>query len=199
LKPLNEDLDKKKKIIEKYNSTSNFYDDRYRQIQNEKFRLQLKDTNLKYYTLLDAGCGTGLLFEYISNLFCNDINRELRYIGLDISWKMLIQFYNKTKRTTYKGNCSLILGDIDNLPFREGKFNLLISNTALQNLQDLRKGLQELIRVGKNNTTFMVSILRKQLKLEEVITYLNSHMIDLKTEIVDEIEDIIIQGTLLKD
>jgi len=199
LKPFNEELDKKKTIIEKYNSTSSFYDERYRKIQNEKFRLQLKEIDFNYKTLLDAGCGTGLLFEYISKLFCNDINRELRYIGLDISRKMLIQFYNKTKRTNYKGNCSLILGDIENLPFREDKFNLLISITALQNLQDLRKGLQELIRIGKKNTAFKLSILRKQLKLEEVITYLNSHMINLKTEIVDEIEDVIIRGTLLKD
>jgi demethylmenaquinone methyltransferase/2-methoxy-6-polyprenyl-1,4-benzoquinol methylase len=199
LKPFNEDLDKKKKIIEKYNSTSNFYDDRYRKIQNEKYKLQFEKTKFKHKTLLDAGCGTGLLFEYISNMNFNNLNKNLKYIGLDISLRMLTQFTNKIKRLNHRGNSSLILGDIENLPFRDDKFNLILSITSLQNLQDLRKGLQELIRVGKKNTAFTLSILLKQLKLEEVITYLNSHMINLKTEIVDDIEDVIIQGTLLKD
>ena len=126
MKPLNEESDKKKIIIEKYNSTSNFYDDRYRKIQNEKYMLQLKELNFKDKTLLDAGCGTGLLLEYVSNLKRNNLNRELRYVGLDISWKMLKHFYNKTKKIKNKINSNLILGDIENLPFRDDKFNVIV-------------------------------------------------------------------------
>lgn len=196
---LNEDSDKKKKIIEKYNSTSSFYDDRYREIQNEKYTLQFKNTDFRYKTLLDAGCGTGLLFEYISNLKFVNLNKELRYIGLDISWKMLVQFYKKTKRTNYRGNGNLVLGDIENLPFRDAKFNLIFSITSLQNLQDLKKGLKELVRVGNEDTAIKLSILRKQLKLEEVIAYLNSWTINLKTDILEELEDVIFQGNLKKD
>lgn len=199
MNPLNEDSDKKKIIVGKYNSTSSVYDDRYRKIQNKKYALQFKNTNFKYKTLLDAGCGTGLLFEYISNLGFNNLNRELKYIGLDISWKMLMEFYNKRKRLDYRENSSLILGDIENLPFRENSFNLIFSITSLQNLHDLKKGLKELIRVGRENTALKLSILRKQLNLKEVITYLNSRTINLKTEIVDEVEDVLIQGNLKKD
>ncbi|NVM18305.1 MAG: class I SAM-dependent methyltransferase [Candidatus Lokiarchaeota archaeon] len=199
MNPLNEESDKKKIIIEKYNSTSSFYDDRYKKIQNEKFFLQLKNTNFKHKTLLDAGCGTGLLFEYISNLKFTNLNRELRYIGLDISKKMLMLCNSKTKRLNYRVNSSLILGDIENLPFRKDTFNLIFSITTLQNLQDLKKGLKELIRVGKENAALKLSILNKQLKLEEVITYLNSRTINLKTDILEELEDVIIQGNLKKD
>ncbi len=197
--PLNEDSDKKKIIIEKYNSTSSFYDDRYRKIQNEKYTLQFNNTDFKHKTLLDAGCGTGLLFEYISNLKFVNLNRELRYVGLDISWKMLVQFYMKTRRSNYRGNSNLILGDIENLPFREAKFNLIFSTTSLQNLQDLKKGLKELVRVGKEDAALKLSILRKQLKLEEVILYLNSCTINLRTDILGGLEDVIIQGDLKKD
>jgi len=199
LKPLNEESDKKKIIIEKYNSTSSFYDDRYRKIQNEKFELHFKKTIINCKTLLDAGCGTGLLFEYISRLNGNILGRTLRYIGIDISWKMLKYFYNKTKIIKNKINTNLILGDIENLPFREDKFNLIFSITSLQNLQDLEKGLKEIIRVGKENTALKLSILRKQLKLEEVITYLKSHTINLRTENLEEVEDVIIHGSLIKD
>ncbi|MCK4381876.1 MAG: methyltransferase domain-containing protein [Candidatus Lokiarchaeota archaeon] len=199
MKPLNEESDKKKIIIEKYNSTSSFYDDRYRKIQNEKFELLFKNTNFNCKTLLDAGCGTGLLFEDISSLNDNNLGRTLRYIGIDISWKMLKHFYNKTKKITNKVNTNLILGDIENLPFRVDKFNLIFSITSLQNLHDLKKGLKELIRVGKENTALKLSILRKQLKLEEVITYLKSHTINLRTENLEEVEDVIIYGSLIKD
>jgi len=199
LTPLNEDSDKKKIIIEKYNSTSSFYDDRYRKIQNEKYTLQFNNTDFKHKTLLDAGCGTGLLFEYISNLKFVNLNRELRYVGLDISWKMLVQFYMKTRHSNYRGNSNLILGDIENLPFREAKFNLIFSTTSLQNLQDLKKGLKELVRAGKEDAALKLSILRKQLKLEEVILYLNSCTINLRTDILGGLEDVIIQGDLKKD
>jgi len=199
LNPLNEDSDKKKIIIEKYNSTSNFYDERYRKIQNEKYTIQFKNTDFRYKTLLDAGCGTGLLFEYISNLKFANLNREFRYIGLDISWKMLMQFYRKVKSSNYRVSRNLILGDIENLPFREAKFNLIFSITSLQNLQDLEKGLEELFRVGREDTALKLSILRKQLKLEEVITYLNSWTINLRIEILEELEDVIIQGNLKKN
>ena len=199
MKPLNEESDKKKIIIEKYNSTSGFYDDRYKKIQNEKYALQFKNTNFKHKTLLDAGCGTGLLFEYYLNLEFHKLHRDIKYIGLDISWKMLKNFIDKINKFNYNGNSSLILGDIENLPFREGAFNLIFSITSLQNLQFLKEGLKELIRVGKNNAPLKLSILKKQLKLEDLITYLNFHMIDLNTDVLEDLEDVIIQGNLKKD
>ncbi|MFX1288590.1 MAG: class I SAM-dependent methyltransferase [Promethearchaeota archaeon] len=199
MKPLNEESDKKKLILEKYNSTSSFYDDRYRTIQNQKYALQFKNTDFMHKILLDAGCGTGLLFEYISNLNFININRNLKYIGLDISWKMLKGFYNKVKKLNYKGKTNLVLGDIENLPFREDKFNLIFSITTLQNLQYLKSALEELNRVGRENAALRLSILRKQLKLDEVITYLNSCTNNLIIENFEEIEDVIIQGNLVKD
>lgn len=199
MKPLNEESDKKKIIIEKYNSTSSFYDDRYRKIQNKKYAIQLKSTDFKQKTLLDAGCGTGLLFEYISCLNNYDLHKDMRYIGLDISWEMLKNFRNKIKTINYIRNTSLILGDLENLPFREGAFNLIFSITSLQNLQSLKKGLNELVRVGKRNTALKLSILKKKLNLEQIITYLNSYTINLKTDIIEELEDVIIQANLNKN
>ena len=199
MKPLNEDSDKKKIIIEKYNSTSSFYDERYRRIQNEKFSLQLSNINLKYTTLLDAGCGTGLLLEFVSNSQDENFHKDVHYIGLDISWKMLQEFVKKLKKRNYCGNISLLLGDIENLPFREGVFNLILSFTSLQNLQALNKGLKELIRVGETNTILKLSILKKQLELEEMTDFLDSHTINLKANILKDLEDVFIEGNLKKD
>jgi len=198
LKPLNKDLDKKKNIIEKYNSTSSFYDNRYSKIQKEKYRILFRNCNLNYKTILDAGCGTGLLIEYVHDLSIDKIKKKVKYIGIDISWKMLINFSNKTKKIKDIEDINLILGDIENLPLRHDSFNVLFSITSLQNLPVIKKGLGELIRVGQKDSLLKLSILQKQLKLDDLITYLRAHTIDLKTEFLENIEDVIIQGSLIK-
>ncbi|MHA1275463.1 MAG: class I SAM-dependent methyltransferase [Promethearchaeota archaeon] len=198
MKPLNKDLDKKKNIIEKYNSTSSFYDNRYSKIQKEKYRILFRNCNLNYKTILDAGCGTGLLIEYVHDLSIDKIKKKVKYIGIDISWKMLINFSNKTKKIKDIEDINLILGDIENLPLRHDSFNVLFSITSLQNLPVIKKGLGELIRVGQKDSLLKLSILQKQLKLDDLITYLRAHTIDLKTEFLENIEDVIIQGSLIK-
>ena len=198
LKPLNKDLDKKKNIIEKYNSTSSVYDKRYSKIQKEKFKILFRNCNINYKTILDAGCGTGLLIEYIFNLNIDNIKKKVKYIGIDISWKMLMNFCDKSKKIKEIEDINLILGDIENLPLRQDTFDLIFSITSLQNLPVIKKGLGEFIRVGQKDSLLKLSILRKQLKVDDLIAYLKTHTIDLKTEFLENIEDVIIQGSLNK-
>lgn len=197
LKPLNKDLDKKKNIIEKYNSTSSFYDNRYSKIQKEKYKILFRNCNLNYKTILDAGCGTGLLIEYVYDLNIDNIKKKVKYIGIDISWKMLMNFCNKSKKKDNE-EINLILGDVENLPLRPDRFNLIFSITSLQNLPVIKKGLGELIRVGKKDSLLKLSILRKQLQIDDLVAYLKTHTMDLKTEFLENIEDVIIQGILNK-
>ncbi len=198
MKPLSKDSEKKKNIIAKYNSTSTFYDDRYRNIQNSKFILLLKNFKFDNKILLDAGCGTGLLFEFFLRNYQQIFNRKLRYVGLDISWKMLKRFlYKKNKRPGIK-RVNLILGDIENLPFREEKIHQIFAVTSFQNLHDIEKGLREIIRVGQQGTSLNLSILRKNLNLNNIYSYLKSETADLNLIKLENVEDIIIQGNLLK-
>lgn len=198
LKPLNKDLDKKKNIIEKYNSTSSFYDNRYSKIQKEKYKILLRKCNLNYKTILDAGCGTGLLIEYVFNLNIDNTKKKVKYIGIDISWKMLMNFCDKFKKIKDIENINLILGDIENLPLRQDSFKVIFSITSLQNLPVIKKGVGEFIRVGQKDSLLKLSILRKQLKVDDLISYLKTHTINLKTELLENIEDVIIQGSLNK-
>jgi len=198
LKPLNKDLDKKKNIIEKYNSTSNFYDNRYSKIQKEKYKILFNNCDLNYKTILDAGCGTGLLIEYVFNLNIDNIKKKVKYIGIDISWKMLMNFYDKSKKVNDIEDINLILGDIENLPLRQNSFNAIFSITSLQNLPVIKKGLGEFIRVGQKDSLLKLSILRKQLKIDDLVAYLKTHTLNLKTEFLENIEDVIIQGNLNK-
>jgi len=198
LNPLSKDSEKKKDIIAKYNSTSSFYDDRYRNIQNLKFKLLLKNFIFDNKIILDAGCGTGLLFEFFLRSNQQIYNRKLRYIGLDISWKMLKQFLYKINMVTSIKRVNLILGDIENLPFREEKIHQIFAVTSFQNLYDIEKGLRELIRVGRQGTSLNLSILGKNLNLDSIYSYLKSETADLNVIRLEKVEDVIIQGNLLK-
>jgi ubiquinone/menaquinone biosynthesis C-methylase UbiE len=147
---------------------------------------------------LDAGCGTGLLFEFFLRYNQRIFNRRLRYIGLDISWKMLKQFLYKINKETSIKHVNLILGDIENLPFREEKIHQIFAVTSFQNLYDIEKGLRELIRVGQQGTSLNLSILGKNLNLDNIYSYLKSETEDLNLIRLEKVEDVIIQGNLLK-
>jgi len=198
LNPLNEDSEKKKYIIAKYSETSSFYDNRYKNIQNSKFQLILRDLKFDNKVILDAGCGTGLLFEFFLRYNQSLSKGKLRYIGLDISWKMLKQFLRKITNVSSIKRPNLILGDIENLPFREEKIHQIFAVTSLQNLHDMKIGLRELVRIGQQGASFNLSILRKNLDLDKIYSYLKSEIEGLNLTTLEKVEDVIIQGNLMK-
>jgi len=192
-------LNKKKEIINDYNSSAEFYDKRYRAIQEEKYHIILENYDLIEKRILDIGCGTGLLFEYILNSKENHNLQKSKFIAIDISWKMLLKFKKKLLKLKNKPNVLFVLSDIENLPFRNNSFNLIFSLTSFQNLPSILDGIRESLRVSTNDSTFKFSILRKKLNLDQVKTLLEPFVKDLKVINRDYIEDVIIQGIVRKE
>ena len=60
-------------------------------------------------------------------------------------------------------------------------------------------GLLELFRVSKNKAEFKFSILKKNLELELLLEILRPIIEDLRVIKEENLEDFIIQGSLLKD
>ena len=192
--------DKKNKIIKRYNATSGYYEKRYSTIQYQKYNL-IKDYSLKNKFILDAGCGTGLLFDFLNNsIEVKDLVYD-SYIAVDISINMLRIFKSKIKKRKRKivDNINLILSDLENLPIRDNVFHLIFSFTSLQNLPNIINGVKELFRVSRNNSDVELSILKKNLDLKEFVSFINPKIIDLKITNKDSLEDIIIQGKILKE
>lgn len=165
-------MNKKLDIQRMYNLTSDIYNLRYRLIQYAKYKQMLDDIDI-YGRILDIGCGTGLLLEYLKD---RDIDAEL--IGVDISMNMLKQ-------------CSgymVLMADAEHLPFSNKSFDFVFSFTMLQNLPTKNINFfSEVNRVLKPQSTFVLTTLRK--KYNENIQFKLCKYFDIY-RIVDCYEDI---------
>lgn len=152
-----------------YNKISKGYSELHGEEQLAKARIIASKLELSEEdTLLDVGCGNG---SYL-NLF------KCKVTGIDPSDKLIKQ---------YRGRHKIILGKAENLPFPNNSFDVVISITAIHNFDDIRKGLEEMKRVGRSR--FVFSVLKRSSKLQEIQSLIKELFgID---EIVEEDKDII--------
>ncbi|HYD02847.1 MAG TPA: class I SAM-dependent methyltransferase [Alphaproteobacteria bacterium] len=124
------------------------------------------------YSLLDVGCGTG-----ISTGFFNCKTR----IGIDPS-KNLIAI----AKTHYPMIDFQVCGAED-ISFKDKKFDIVISLTAIQNFSDLEKGLSEIKHVGKDK--FILTFLKKSQKNKQIDEFIRKKFDVIK--FIDEEKDYI--------
>jgi len=102
-------------------------------------------TSLKLYNntfLLDAGCGSG---RFLSNTKLNQ-----PFLGLDISLEMLKLARKELKKGWF------VVGELENLPFKNDVFNEIISVRVLQHIKDQGQAIREFSRVCKANGDVIV-------------------------------------------
>ena len=102
--------------------------------------------------ILDVGCGKGyLLFEFTQAL------PGVEVAGLDISEYAIENAKEEVKPFLTAGNAT-------SMPYEDGYFDYIISITTLHNLYnyELRKALQEIERVGKQNKHVIIESYRNE-------------------------------------
>jgi ubiquinone/menaquinone biosynthesis C-methylase UbiE len=145
---------KKHKIIRHYDKLASVYDSLYRDEQDLKIEHSVKHVNFNASdSVLDAGCGTGFLFDHI----CDYVGH---LVGVDLSIGLLKVALAHIKKIGMK-TVSLVRADVDYLPFRDGVFDKVFALTLLQDSSDLNVTLKEMIRATKDESTFVVSGLKK--------------------------------------
>jgi ubiquinone/menaquinone biosynthesis C-methylase UbiE len=122
-----------------YDKTADVYDSRYKDIQEEKYRIMLEDMQLKE-PILDLGSGTGLLQKYLKG----------KLYGLDISFASL-----------KKSSEMVVQGDAEQIPYKDNTFSTVLSFTTLQNLESAEAMLREVKRVLKKDGLFVLTVLNK--------------------------------------
>ena len=145
----------------KYNATAPSYDELYAVEQREKYRaLESTLSRIRGKDLvLDAGCGTGLLIEYLESLGLT----PGYYVGIDISWGMLMRARVRLSSLGVPGD--LVQGDIEYMPLRDRCFHHALSITVLDNLYDASKALREIERVTRRGGVITVSRLKRGQRL----------------------------------
>jgi ubiquinone/menaquinone biosynthesis C-methylase UbiE len=150
--------DKKRDLMHRYDLTAHIYDMQYAEEQTAKIEAALEGLKMEKHSLvLDAGCGTGLLFGYVAD-------KAEATVGLDISRKILLQAKKRVKNFQ---NIHLVLADADNMPLNENIFSHVFGITLIQNMPNPAKTLNEFRRVTIKDSVAVITGMKKAFTLEE--------------------------------
>ncbi len=158
-----------------YNRTAHIYNIRYAEEQNFKIKAAVKNLKLGIqYSILDLGCGTGLLFSKIQKTAKN-------IVGLDISKGML-----KKARHNCSMNIHFILADADHVPLQNSRFDMVFAITLIQNIPNPIRTLQEAERITKSNASIIVSGLKKHFTHHSFVKLLKNAKLRAELLITDD-------------
>lgn len=102
--------------------------------------------SVDYDSLLDVGCGTGFLIDLLSK------QRPARYVGLDLSEKML-----EVARGKAIAGATFVVGTADRLPFDDNSFDVVTCSQSFHHYPYPDKAMAEVYRVLKPGGLYILS------------------------------------------
>ena len=149
------DLSKKEQVIQMFDKVATNYDFLNRLLTfgidvswRKKVIAMVEEQGAK--KILDIATGTGDLAIMLSKTNADKI------IGLDISPGMLEIGKKKIKAQNLEDKIELVMGDSEQLPFKDGYFDAITVGFGVRNFENLEKGLSEIYRVLKPKGIFVV-------------------------------------------
>jgi demethylmenaquinone methyltransferase/2-methoxy-6-polyprenyl-1,4-benzoquinol methylase len=151
----NSELGKKEQVTEMFDNVSSNYDFLNRVLtfgidiswRKNVVRLVL---DKKAKNVLDIATGTGDLAIMMAR---EDIDK---ITGLDISSGMLEVGKKKVKDLGFDNKVDMIIGDSENLPFKDETFDAITVAFGVRNFENLELGLKEIYRVLKKQGSLVV-------------------------------------------
>lgn len=146
---------KKEQVTQMFDAISGEYDNLNRVISlgiDQKWRRRLvkRVAAKKPDSILDIATGTGDLAIALAKTGAREI------IGLDIAAGMLEIGKKKIAQESLEKIVTMTLGDSENLPFENDRFDAITVAFGVRNFEDLDTGLQEIYRVLKPGGIFAV-------------------------------------------
>ncbi len=128
--------------------SKNYFDKlaaKYDQSWDGKYCLQMyanileKISTFSFLSVLDVGCGWGSMLDMIKTEY-----PEVEAAGLDLSEKMIEQ-----AQSLLGSDALLRTGDVEDIPWPDDSFDLLLCNSSFHHYPNPQKSLQEMQRVLK--------------------------------------------------
>ena len=133
-----------------YLITPEVYDELYREEQYLKYKCLLEVVGNISGFILDAGCGTGLLYEYLSE---HGFSRKLKYICMDPSIEMLLK-----AKTRIKSPLIILLESYaEEIPLRNSMFDYVFSISTWGVIGEKIKAIREFKRVAKHGGVVVIT------------------------------------------
>jgi ubiquinone/menaquinone biosynthesis C-methylase UbiE len=124
-----------------------------------------------FFTLLDAGCGTGAMLQ----LFKRDLP-DKSYTGLDLSGKMI-----EVAKKKQMDGVELVVGDCEALPFEDSRFDVVTCTMSFHHYPNPDRFFLNLHRVLKPNGRFILRDMASQKRV--VMWFFNRIEIPLMNKI----------------
>ena len=154
-----------------YDETARNYNELHGEEQLAKLRIIAEHIKVKKSTkLLDVGCGSGLSAKVFK---CN-------ITGIDPSEKLLQQCPFKA-----------IKASAESIPFSDHSFDVVIAVTCIHNFKNIKKGLEEIRRVGKN--CFVFSLLKRSQNLQCILKLI-SRLYSVSSSLDQEVDLVLFCG-----
>jgi len=169
--------EKKRQTMRHYDQLAKVYDAQYYEEQEAKINAALNSLTLRENSIvLDAGCGTGLLFPHVAE-------KVKLVVGMDISTLILKK---AEKRTNQYFNTALIRADVDYAPFPNNTFDFVFAITLLQNTPNPNLTLNEMKRVTKKDAIIVATGLKKAFSQEKFTQELSQAGLEITAMRADE-------------
>lgn len=153
--PYNTDQSKKTQVEDMFDNIAPKYD-LLNHVLSMKIDVLWRNTLVKWMRketpklVLDVATGTGDLAIAVQK------GTDAEVIGLDLSQQMLNVGIEKIKKIKLNEKISMQKGDAENLPFEDNKFDAVSVAFGVRNFENLEKGLVELRRVVKENSSVFI-------------------------------------------
>lgn len=155
VKPYNTDQSKKTEVEDMFDNIAPKYD-LLNHVLSMKIDVLWRNTLVKWMNkdapklVLDVATGTGDLAIAVQK------GTGAEVVGLDLSQQMLNVGIDKIKKIYLDQKISMQKGDAENLPFEDNKFDAVSVAFGVRNFENLEKGLAELRRVVKENSSVYI-------------------------------------------
>lgn len=155
VKPYNTDQSKKTEVEDMFDNIAPKYD-LLNHVLSMKIDVLWRNTLVKWMNkdapklVLDVATGTGDLAIAVQK------GTGAEVVGLDLSQQMLNVGIDKIKKLNLDQKISMQKGDAENLPFEDNKFDSVSVAFGVRNFENLEKGLAELRRVVKENSSVYI-------------------------------------------